>query len=287
MAAHVAVLLKRVDLRPEVDPLTGATTHDPHGGLSAADECALELALRTAEAEATGVLAVSAGTGSADAVLRTALECGASEAVRVGLPADAPSAIVAEAVAPVVASCRWIWCGDHSLDRGSGAVPAFVAGRLGVRQALGLLAVDLPSADGSQEVGGSREAYGSLEVERRLDGGRREVLSLAPPAVLSVESHLVRLRRPSLPATLRAADLPIRVIQTWCPPSVPGRTMPFRPRARVLAGPDPELPVRDRLLALSGALVDHEPPRLVQADPGEAADEILEFLRRRGYLDQS
>ena len=46
--ASVAVLLKRVDLRPVIDPLTGAITADEHGGLSAADECALELALRQA-----------------------------------------------------------------------------------------------------------------------------------------------------------------------------------------------------------------------------------------------
>ena len=74
----VAVLLKRVDLRPAVDPLTGSVTHDPHGGLSAADRSALELALRLAERDGAEVLAVSAGGPEADDVLRTALEAGAS-----------------------------------------------------------------------------------------------------------------------------------------------------------------------------------------------------------------
>jgi electron transfer flavoprotein beta subunit len=54
----------------------------------------------------------------------------------------------------------------------------------------------------------------------------------------------------------------------------------------VLPAPDSEDP-RLRLLALTGALVAHEPPIVVgPVDAGEAADELLGFLVRHGYLEQ-
>jgi len=268
----VAVLVKRVDLRPSVDPLSGDLVHDPHGGLSAADKAAVELALRLGERHGTGVLAVSAGDRSADTVLRQALEAGAVAAVRVDLPPDAPSAVVARALAPVLAGVAWVCCGDYSLDRGSGSVPAFVAGELAVAQALGAAAVDL---------GGD----GPITVERRLDGGRREVLAVEAPAVVSVESGVVSLRRPPLAAALAARRAEVTVVPAGPhQPAAEARTRPYRPRPRVLDGPDPALPARDRLVALSGALVSHDPPRIVRADAEQAADELLAFLAARGYL---
>jgi electron transfer flavoprotein beta subunit len=96
------------------------------------------------------------------------------------------------------------------------------------------------------------------------------------------------LRRPPLPAALASRSATIEVVAG---PPHPGRreapSRPFRPRPRVLAGPDPHLPARDRLVALSGALVQRDPPRVVRAGPEEAADELLAFLVVRGYLDES
>ena len=302
----VAALVKRVDLRPSVDPLTGELHHDPHGGLSAADECALELALRTAEATGTTVLAATAGGPECDAVLHQALAAGATEAVRVDLPAATPSAEVAAALSDVVAGCRWIWCGDFSLDRGSGSVPAFVAAELGASQALGAAAVDLdglrpkddPEIDGREDAGasgaaglaGAPEAAGladashGLRVERRIDGGRREVLLVAAPAVVSVESGIAPLRRSSLRGVLGARRAGIRVVAGASSTGhAEPRTRPYRPRARILSGPDPHLPPRERMVILSGALAQREPPRVVRVGAEEAVDELLAFLAARGY----
>ncbi|MGP0032571.1 MAG: mycofactocin-associated electron transfer flavoprotein beta subunit [Acidimicrobiales bacterium] len=267
----VAVLLKWIDLRPVVDPLTGAVTHDPHGGLSASDQCALELALRVAAAEGRGVRAVSAGPTQSDAVLRLALECGAAEAVRVDLHPDAPSDDVAAALAAQVVAAPFVFCGDHSLDRGTGSVPAFVAGLLQVAQVLGAASVEARG--------------GTLRIERRLDRGRREIVDVAAPAVVSVEGGLAPLRRPSLPQVLRWATAPIPTVTPGHRGEAePGRTLPYRPRPRVLDGPDAHLPTRQRLLSISGALAVLDPPRLVVATPDEAADELLAFLSSRGYL---
>jgi electron transfer flavoprotein beta subunit len=49
----------------------------------------------------------------------------------------------------------------------------------------------------------------------------------------------------------------------------------------------PEGSTRERLLALTGALVSHDPPRLVgPVDADGAVDELLDFLSRHGYLDR-
>jgi electron transfer flavoprotein beta subunit len=269
----VAVLLKRVDLRPVVDPLTGAITADEHGGMSAADECALELALRQAERGGTGVLAVSAGGPAAELVLRQAVEAGAVRAVHIELPFEAPSAAVAEALAAHVEGCSWVWCGVHSLDRGSGSVPAFVAGHLGAVQALGVASV-VP------------EEAGALVVERRLDGGRREVLRVDAPAVISVEAGVARLRRAPLASAIAARRAVIERRHVTVPEQSPTRRRAYRPRARVLLGPDPSLPPRERAAALAGVHSQRRAPRVVCADSEEAVDELLSFLRDRSYVDE-
>ena len=67
----VVACLRITDLRPEVDPLTGAISRDAWGtGLAAADAAALEHALRAAEAWSGRVLAVAVGPASVEPVLR-------------------------------------------------------------------------------------------------------------------------------------------------------------------------------------------------------------------------
>ena len=257
----VACLLKRVPLRIDVDPLTGELAPDPHGGLSTADRTALELAVQCGDA-----LAVSVGGPECDEVLREALAAGASRAIRVD--AHTSGWGVAQAVAPLLADCRIVFCGDHSLDNGSGSVPAFLAAELGFQQALGLTGVDLET----------------MTVVRRLDGGRKELLAITGPAVLSVEAGVVPLRRPSLLAVLAAGKANIEVVPGVAGHAAAGRISAYRPRARQLPGPDPSLSARERLLTLSGALVQREPPRVVHADPDAAAQELLDFLTSKGYL---
>ena len=147
----IAACCKWVDLRPEVDPLDAHVRTDPRtAGCSAADAAALEWALRAGERWDQPVLAVTAGPPEADRVLREAVAAGATRAVRIDLPTSAPSAVVATAIAAVLGAARItsVWCGDHSLDRGSGAVPAFLAAELGSAQALGLVDVELDARAG-------------------------------------------------------------------------------------------------------------------------------------------
>jgi electron transfer flavoprotein beta subunit len=245
-------------------------------GASDADLAALEWALRLAEAWEGEVVAACAGPARADAMLREALAAGADRAVRCELPESSPSGAVAAALAHAFDGFDMIVCGDHSLDRGSGSVPALLAAELGAAQALGL--VKLEPEEGS-----------SILAERRLGGGRRERLRVRPPSVLSVEGATARLRRAPLGGVLRAGRLEVERLQAaWRARNgapTRGRLRPYRPRARALDPPDPELPARERILKLSGALAARSGREVVRAEPPEAAEQLLDALRSWGYIE--
>ncbi len=282
-AAPIGVAVKWIDLRPEVDRLTGNVSGDERfAGCSAADRAALEWALRIAERWGREVLVASAGPEGVDDLLRDALAVGAARAVRVDLPAGAASEEVAAGLADVLAGCGLVCCGDWSADRGSGAVPAFLAARLERPQALGLVGVEHPTDDRGDRGRG-------LVATRRLDHGRREILQVHEPAVLSFEGGTASLRRAPLAALLAAGDAPIEVVTGPTGRHARVRTVrtgPARPRARALPPPDPSLGPRERILAITGALVDHAPARTVVTDDAdEAADLVLDQLAVWGVLD--
>ncbi len=240
-------------------------------GISAADQAALEVALQLAEATDDRVVVICVGPAAAERGLREALAAGASRAVRVDAPSGLDSGAVASAIAPFARGASWVLCGDVSADRGTGSVPAFLAAELGAAQALGLVAVDLAAAP--------------VTGTRRLDGGRREILSVAPPAVLSVEGAVARLRRASLAAELAARDSPIDG-----QPGPPGpleradAVRPFRPRPRERPSPlgDP----LSRVRALTATTDAPKHTELVTLDPPAAAERILAAMREWGYLDR-
>ncbi|WP_370945610.1 mycofactocin-associated electron transfer flavoprotein beta subunit [Amycolatopsis sp. cg5] len=243
-------------------------------GLGAADECALEHALRLSERLDGRTLAVTAGPEPAEVVLRTALAAGIGDTLRVDLTEDETDdgSRVAKALADAIPAPDLVLCGDHSADRGTGATPAFLAAALGARQALGALSLAWD---------------GKLLVERRLDGGRRERLDVDLPAVCSVEPADVRLRRASLPGLLAARKATITVhkaLSTRDSRVAVTSTRPFSPRTRRVPPPEGAEP-HTRLLALTGALAEHDPPRLVHpADAKAGAVELLAYLRQHGYL---
>jgi electron transfer flavoprotein beta subunit len=261
-------------------------------GVSAADEAALEIALGIADrADATPgappseVAVICLGPPSADDVLREAIAAGATAAVRVDASTELDSQVVAIALAEHLGDRDLILCGDYSLDRGTGSVPAFLAGELSMAQALGLLEVDLAGDD----VGAwfpetrARGTMIALRVVRRLDGGRREILAVTPPAVLSVEGSAASLRRASLAASLAARTAPITTVRGPHGRLPEAEIHPYRPRARVLPAPAGGSLDRIRqILDVSGSDTHAE---LVTLDAPAAASKILDQLRSWGYLD--
>ncbi len=273
----------------EVDPLTGAVRANLRDrGPNASELAALEHALRLAERWDAHVVAACVAPAGADEMLREALAVGAAQALRVeparwmarprpvGMVGGerGSAAALAEAVRRRYGVPDLVLCGDVAADRATGSFPAYLAASLGAAQALGC--VRLEPVDGY-----------ALRVHRRLDGGRREVLMVRPPAVVSIEAAGVRVRRAGLPATLAKQDAAITAAAT--PAAAAARRIrllgvhPYRPRPRELPGPTGT--ALHRTLELTGALVERTPPTVVgPLSPGQAADELLGYLRRHGYL---
>lgn len=242
-----------------------------YGGVSLADQAALELALQWAAHQQADLTAITVGPPAADDALRTALACGAQRALRVDAAPATPSSAVAAMIASVVNNATWIFCGDYSTDNGTGSVPAFVAAALNARQALGVVNVSF-AADG-------------LVATRRLDGGRREVLDVRAPAVVSVEGATARLRRASLAATRTAATATIAVVPAADTAPAPLPTVrAYRPRARALptpTGDDVLSRVRSLTAATSATAMARE---LESLAPHAAARRIVRALHDWGYV---
>lgn len=284
VSGRIVGCVKWVDLRPGVDSLTGRVTNDERtSGWSPADLAAVELGLTIAEAWSVPMDVFCCGPVAAERGLRELLAVGVTTVTRVE-PGEHSSAAVAASLAAAILTVNstvMVLCGDYSLDRGTGSVPAFLAHHLRAAQALGVTVVD-PAEEGR------------VLVTRRLGGGRSERLELRAPMVVSVEGSVARLRRASLRATMAATDSPITVIPTVS--ALTGTagdtgvrsvaTLPLRPRPRALPAPA-GADARDRILSLTGALVDRTPPRTIHATPDEAADAIMSQLRQWGYLDAS
>jgi len=281
----VVACLAPTDLCFEVDPVSGDVRVDwRRCDLSLADQAALELALRAGEAWGLPVLAVAAGPPEIERVLRDVLALGVS-ALRVASPADGwtDAWALAAALATAIgahADPMLVLCGDRSPLRGTGEVPALLAAELGAAAALGLVAVAFETDPPS------------VRAERRLDGGWRERLRVRAPAVCSVEAAGVRLRRASLASTVHAADQPVPVAPAVGPPPVGaevlrvGPPQPYRPRTKLVPAPGGD--TQDRLLALTGALKSHDPPRLVGPVSAEqGAEELIEYLSGHGYWSGS
>ena len=268
----IVACLKWVDQRPEPDAHGVIASPDSRfAGVSAADRAALEWALRSRDVIGGEVVAITAGPVAADAVLRDALAAGANRAIRLDLPFGESSAAVGAAIAGVAGGAQQIWCGDYSSDRGTGSVPAFIAATRGIAQALGLVRV---SFDG-----------GAVEALRRLDGGRRERLSVDGPAVMSVEGSTAMLRRAPLRALLAAADVEIvQPLAVARPASSTGTYRPYRPRPRALAAPAGASALQ-RIKSLTGGdAASSARADPVVLEPDAAADRILAALREWGYL---
>jgi electron transfer flavoprotein beta subunit len=273
------VAIKYADQHVDVDPLSGeVTAATVPGRTGTADLAALEVALRLRDAWGGRVVVACAGPARAEPLLRDALARGADHAVRVAVSAEVPGAgftvpATARALAVAFDGADVVVCGDYSSDGGSGAVPGLLAAATGRAQALGLVSVSAEAGD----------EPGTVRAERRLDRGRRELLRVRAPMVLSVEGSAARPRRAPMSGLLAAREAAIDVRTVRRPAAEPAVTLrAYRPRAH-LVPPPAGVTGPQRVEQLLGAGADREPPRLVVAEPAEAAREILDQLQRWGY----
>jgi electron transfer flavoprotein beta subunit len=274
---RVGVAMKWVALRPEIDVLDATIASDDRwSGASPADLAALELGLRIAQQRGGSLTAATVGDATSEPLLRQALECGATRALRIDPKLrgnqQPTSQEVARALAVAFVDCDLVICGDWSLDRGSASVPVFLAAALGVDDACGLVKVDI-NMHGSND--------DALVVERRLDGGRRQRMSIPGRAVLSVEGSAARIRRASLAGVFAARSASIDVIEidgllTQQRGVRHDKTMPYRPPAPRYDSPPSSDPPLRRVADLMGVNTDRTPPTRLELDADSAAELIIE-----------
>ena len=251
-------------------PTSGHEADARFAQFSASDQAALEVALQRAEQLQARVRVVSVAPAAARSHLVALCASGAHELVHIAAEGQSSSAHIAHELAQHLRDCASVWCGDYSLDRGSGSVPAFLASTLGVQQALGI-------------VGISATNNNSLDLLRRLDAGRREIVRVVEPFIVSVEGSMATLRRASLAATLRPSATVVEASLASPSALSLGDFSPFRPRPRTVKAPAGETAL-DRIKAATSANSPQKHSEIVTLTPDDAAQHIVERLTEWGYL---
>lgn len=243
------------------------------------DMVACEAAIRLKDAAGGSVSVFTAGPEAAEAGLRSGLALGADDATRVAFDGGGFAGgtrvgrLLAEAITRE--SPDVIICGARSPDSGSGAVPATIADRLG-----------LPLVTGAVSINGQ----GPLEVQRKLDGGRRQFLNVQPPVVVSVDENLCEPRYPSVLARRKADRATITVrsegdlgIEGPASPIVMTHLLGPRSVAARLVAPARDLSARERLaFVLAGGSDQRRSSQRLEGSMSAILEPLLKFLAANG-----
>jgi len=165
------------------------------------DAFSLEAALALSEGEGETVV-VSVGDERAEESLRAGLAMGADRALRVWdeALAGADALAIARVLSAVASAERpdLILCGAQSSDAASAATGVALAGLL-----------DIPHVAVVEQI--ERDG-GRLTVQRQLEGGAVELLSVELPALLTVQTGINTPRRPNLRAIKQARAASVTVL---------------------------------------------------------------------------
>jgi electron transfer flavoprotein beta subunit len=211
------------------------------------DAFTLEAALALSENGDGETVVVTVGDERAEESLRAGLAMGADRAVRVWdeALAGADALAIARVLAAVAGAERpdLILCGAQSSDAASAATGVALAGLLDMAH---VAVVEQIERDGER-----------LVAQRQLEGGAVELLSVALPALLTVQSGINAPRRPNLRAIKQARAASVEVLGLADVGLDPGavasaagsRTVGLTPRARsggatLLEGPPAEIAAR-------------------------------------------
>ena len=149
------------------------------------------------------VVAITVGDQEADEALRTSLAKGADRGIRVWDDEIEPEPLtVARLLAEVVRreSPDLIFCGAQSSDAVNASTGTALAGLL-----------DLPRVAVVKRVRYDAEA-GSVEVDRELESGLAERVSVAAPALLTLQTGVNQPRHANLRAIKQAEAKPLEVL---------------------------------------------------------------------------
>jgi electron transfer flavoprotein beta subunit len=188
-----------VQVRVKADG-TGIETANVKFSMNPFDEVAVEEAVRLKEAgRVTEIVAVSVGPRAAQETLRTALAVGADRAILVEEEAPVEPLAVAKLLAVLCAreTPDLVFLGKQAIDDDCNQTGQMLAALLGRPQ--GTFASNLVLEEGR------------ALVTREIDGGLQTV-SLALPAVVTVDLRLNQPRYASLPNIMKAKKKPLETV---------------------------------------------------------------------------
>ena len=190
----------RITLTPDasaIDTTLLGFTISPH------EECAVEEALRIAEAHGGATTVLTLGPAAATEQLQNALAMGIDAAVLLETDsadwgAEATAAALADAIQTRPEPFDLVLFGNEAADTGDYQVGVRVAHALGLPSVTGIKAIAIED--------------GHLTARREAGGGW-EIFELPLPAVVTVKEGINLPRYPSLPGRLRAKKTPIERIE--------------------------------------------------------------------------
>lgn len=280
MRAFVCVKVVADPSTVSVDPATGRVdirrlVHI----INPADEAALEVALLQ-RGVGDEIHVVCVGPKRGEQLLRGALAVGADHVLRLWDDTWSETEPMRTALVLGLASRHLgppdlIFCGTRSVDRGSGTVPALLAEFLEMA-----IVTDVTHC----EIKGS-----TTLAERRVVRGGREVVRIEGPVVIAVDSEVAKLRYATLPGMIRAERASIPCVQPLEVGFAEGLMRPvrplsqetrtWRPRRMPIFKPDSRLPASQRIEQIIAGRARMRKTRLITGPPGEAAMEIVQFVR--------
>ena len=254
------------------------------------DMLAVEEAVRIKEKNDGQVIAISLGTPSAEMALRKCLALGADRAILLCDPAFAGSdgyataAVLAKAIA--LFQYDLVLCGVRAIDTNAGQVGSAIAEMLGIALVTGVTEIDVSP---EQKM---------VTVQRRLEGGNREVVETPLPTLLTAEAGLNKPRYPGLPSmimaqrkeieryNIEALGLSLKEVGSGGSKTDTDRLSASKPRPKRIFTPDSSLSAAERMrLIMSGGIAEKKGD-LLDGEPAELAAKLIQFLGQQKLLPQ-
>lgn len=244
------------------------------------DIAALELALSVKDTKKDAkVILLSLGPLIAESDLRRCFAMGADELCQIdtteSIDGWTKSLLLANAARELKADM--VFCGEKSMDSGSGQVGPFMAFHLGV-----------PFISRATDIT-VRETALPVRAERNCGRGKRERVECGLPAIFSAVLGSKIPRYPSLENKRRLSREPIRKLsvgqQTSPAKVISTRVFPARPRPKQVVAPDSSLPAFERIEQLLRGSSVEKKGEMVKGTPEQQVERILSFLQENDLLE--
>jgi electron transfer flavoprotein beta subunit len=210
--------------------------------------------------------------------LRRCLAMGADELCQIDnsdiIDGWTKSLLLADAVKELKADL--VFCGEKSMDSGSGQVGPFMAAHLG-----------LPFISRVTDITVQKSGL-PVRAERNCGRGKREIVECGVPAVFSAVLGPKIPRYPSLENKRRLSREPIRKLsvrqQTSPAKVISTRVFSARPRPKQIVPPDSSLPAFQRIEQLLRGSSVEKKGEMVKGTPEQQVERIISFLQERDFL---